>query len=78
MSLKEEREEKGFKTYEGKEIRIFWNPDLCQHAAECFRGNGNVFDAGRRPWIDPDAAPGSEVARIIDRCPSGALRYERK
>ena len=77
MSKKSELEANGFKAYDGKEIRVFWNPDLCQHAAECFRGSRAVFDVGRRPWIDPNAASYDEIAAIIDRCPSGALLYER-
>ena len=78
MSLKEELEAQGFKAYESDEIRVFWNPNLCQHAAECTRGNRAVFDVMRKPWIDPNAASGAEIAQIIDRCPSGALRYELK
>ena len=35
-----------------------------------------VFDTGRRPWVEPDAAPADEVAEVVRRCPSGALRYE--
>ena len=78
MSLREELEAQGFKTYESDEIEVFWNPQLCQHAAECTRGNGEVFNVTRRPWIDPKAASGAEIAQVIDRCPSGALRYELK
>lgn len=78
MSRKSELESQGYKTYEGNEIRVLWNPNLCTHATECFRGNRAVFDVGRRPWVDPNAASGDEIAAIIDRCPSKALQYERK
>ena len=61
-----------------EEINVFWNPELCQHAGECIRGNSKVFDASRRPWVDISAAPSKEIAEIIDRCPSGALLYELK
>ena len=51
----------------------------------CFRalkinGNGNskVFDVTRRPWVDLSYAPANEIAEIIDKCPSGALKYELK
>ena len=77
MSKKEELEAKGYKAYEGEEICVFWNPNLCTHATECVRGNRAVFDVNRRPWIDPNAASGDEIAAIIDRCPSKALQYER-
>ncbi len=76
--LKEELLSKGYKAYENDEIYVFWNPDLCVHAAECIRGNSEVFDVSRRPWVDVSKAPASEIAAIIDKCPSGALKYELK
>ena len=39
-------------------------------------GNGKVFEVGRRPWVDLSQAPATEIADIIDRCPSKALQYE--
>ena len=78
MSKVEEMKEKGFKAYEGKDIRIFWNPKLCTHVAICWQNNLDVFNPDRRPWIDPNAAPAQEIADIIDLCPSGALQYEWK
>lgn len=78
MNTEEELEKKGYKTYSNEEINVFWNPELCQHAGECIRGNSKVFDASRRPWVDISAAPSKEIAEIIDRCPSGALLYELK
>ena len=78
MSKKEELEKRGYKTYENDDIRVFWNPEVCEHAAECVMGNINVFDPSRRPWIDLSKAPAKEIAEIIDRCPSKALQYELK
>ena len=71
-------EAQGFKTYENDEIRVFWNPTICQHAGECARGNRAVFDPKRRPWVDLSQAPAKEIAAIIDQCPSKALQYELK
>ena len=76
--LKEELLSKGYKAYENDEICVFWNPDLCQHAGECIKANSKVFDVSRRPGVDVSQAPGDEIASIIDRCPSEALRYELK
>ena len=76
MTKKEELEAQGFKTYENEDIQVFWNPKLCQHAAKCVMGNGKVFEVGRRPWVDLSQAPATEIADIIDRCPSKALQYE--
>lgn len=78
MSIKEKLESEGYKAYETEEIIVFWKPDLCEHAAECIKGNNEVFDATRRPWVDLSKAPSGEIAEIIDRCPSGALKYELK
>lgn len=75
---KEELLQKGYKAYENDEICVFWKPRLCEHATECIRGNSDVFDVSRRPWVDVSQAPASEIAEIIDRCPSGALKYELK
>ncbi len=63
--------------YEGEGIRVMYDAGRCIHAAECVHGLGAVFDPDRRPWIDPAAAPAEEVAAVIRRCPTGALRYER-
>ena len=76
MSKKDELEAQGFKTYENEDIQVFWNPKMCQHAAKCVIGNGKVFKVGRRPWVDLSQAPATEIADIIDRCPSKALQYE--
>lgn len=78
MSNKEKLISMGYKAYENDEIIVYWNPKLCQHATECIRGNAKVFDYERRPWIDLSYAPAKEIADIIDRCPSGALKYEYK
>lgn len=76
MTKKEELEAQGFKTYENEDIQVFWNPKMCEHAGECVRGNGKVFEVCRRPWVDVSQAPAAEIADIIDRCPSKALQYE--
>ncbi|WP_205698151.1 (4Fe-4S)-binding protein [Conexibacter sp. SYSU D00693] len=66
------------KAYVGAELTVSFDPEVCRHAAECVRGLPAVFDAQRRPWIQPDAAPASEVRDVVGRCPSGALRIERQ
>ncbi len=78
MSKIAELESKGYKTYENDSIQVFWNPEVCIHAGECFRGNNEVFNVGRRPWVNLSKAPAVEIAAVIDKCPSGALQYELK
>ncbi len=70
--------EQGYREYSGEKIDVFFKREICEHAAECVKGNGEVFDVERRPWIMADAADADEVAAIIDRCPSKALKYIKK
>jgi uncharacterized Fe-S cluster protein YjdI len=65
------------KTYRGKEVDVSFDPEVCIHSGNCVRGLPPVFDAKRRPWIDPDGASADEVVAQVKRCPSGALQVER-
>lgn len=64
--------------YDSEAIEVTFDLARCIHAEECIRGLPAVFDRDRRPWIDAGAAPADAVARVIERCPSGALTYVRK
>ena len=64
--------------YEGKDIVVKYDVKRCIHAEECVRGLPNVFVRGRRPWVDPDATAADDVAKVVMRCPTGALWFERK
>jgi uncharacterized Fe-S cluster protein YjdI/CDGSH-type Zn-finger protein len=65
------------KVYRGRDIEVSFDLDICVHIGECLRGQPEVFDLNRRPWILPDMADADEVAEIVQRCPSGALLYRR-
>lgn len=69
---------KPVQTYKGPGITVTFDPNLCAHSAVCLRGLPEVFDVNRPDWIDPTAAAADEIAAVIDRCPSGALRYTRE
>lgn len=64
-------------SYEGEALKVRYDAAKCIHVGECVRGNSAVFDPENRPWVQPDAASADEVAKIIERCPTGALTYER-
>lgn len=64
--------------YESDGIVVTYEIGRCIHARECVRGLPATFDPGRKPWVDAGAAPAAEIARVIERCPTGALHYERK
>ena len=65
------------RTYENDRIRVHWDSARCIHTGICLRALPDVFDTSRRPWVEIDAAAADEVAETVERCPTGALRYER-
>lgn len=67
---------KRLQTYETPDITVTFDPNICIHSGICVRGLRPVFDVSRRKWIHADAAPAADVAAQINRCPSGALKYQ--
>jgi len=65
------------RTYRGAAIEVSFDLDLCTHIGECLRRSPEVFALRRRPWVLPDKSGADELARVIERCPSGALQYRR-
>lgn len=70
--------EEGYKKYSGEELDIYYSKDICAHIGNCVRGNSAVFEVGRRPWIIADNTTVENNIRVINTCPSGALKYIRK
>ncbi|MDT2579945.1 (4Fe-4S)-binding protein [Enterococcus raffinosus] len=52
-----------------------YNKDICAHIGNCVRGNPDIFEVGRRPWIIPDNGSVENASYVVDTCPSGALKY---
>ena len=75
-NIKKETKKQRYITYKNDDIKVFWNPKLCQHAGKCFQGNKEVFNPNQKPWVDLSKASAKEIAAIIDMCPSKALQYE--
>lgn len=69
---------KHLQRYETDEIVVTFDPNICVHSGVCVRGLPAVFDVRRKRWIAPEAAPASDVAAQIARCPSGALQCRMK
>ncbi len=63
--------------YTGKQIEVTFEGKRCIHAAECVRGLPHVFDKDKTPWIMPDKDTADQVAEIVLRCPTGALKFKR-
>ncbi len=62
--------------YSNGEVTVFWEPDLCNHSAICFRSLPKVFKPAYRPWIEMDGATTEEIIKTVKRCPTRALYYE--
>jgi CDGSH-type Zn-finger protein/uncharacterized Fe-S cluster protein YjdI len=59
-------------------ITVTWSRRRCIHAADCVMNLPTVFEPGRRPWVDPTQASRDAVARVVMRCPTGSLHFERR
>ncbi len=64
--------------FETDAIRVTWSKARCIHAAECVRRLGAVFRPGEKPWIQLEHGPADAVAEVVQRCPTGALQFERR
>lgn len=62
--------------YKTEEITVMYNPKLCIHAAECVKGLPKVFNPMKKPWVEPGNATVEETINVVNKCPSGALKYE--
>jgi uncharacterized Fe-S cluster protein YjdI len=65
------------KRYSNGEVTVIWRPSLCQHSGVCVGGLPEVFDSRRRPWIELRHADSKAITDQVERCPSGALAWER-
>lgn len=76
-SIEERKRPDVQREYRTDQIVVYWEPQLCIHTARCLRGLPQVFDINRRPWIKVDAASAEQIAEVVTRCPTSALRFER-
>jgi CDGSH-type Zn-finger protein/uncharacterized Fe-S cluster protein YjdI len=63
--------------YKTDQITVQYNAKRCIHAAECVRRLPRVFDANKRPWVQPENAEANAIAGVIVKCPTGALHFTR-
>ncbi len=75
---KEDRMRTGVeRIYRNDRITVSWEPKLCIHVGNCFRGLPAVFKPQSRPWIAINAATADQIAEVVMTCPTGALHFER-
>lgn len=63
--------------YHGTEVDVSYDSNRCIHVRECVEGLPDVFDPTQRPWIDLESVDPDKLSEVIERCPTGALHYER-
>lgn len=74
-----EREKSSFsggRRYRNNDITVYWKPDACVHASYCYRELIEVFDPGRRPWVDLNAAETERIIEVVNMCPTEALSWK--
>lgn len=65
------RELQEVRVWEGRTIKTFFNPNACMHVFYC-----KPLKALREAELGGDDAAAAEIAKVVDSCPSGALRWE--
>ena len=79
MPYKMERERKTFsggRRYRNNDITVYWKPDACVHASYCYQELIEVFDPGRRPWVDMNGASTGRIIEVVNMCPTEALTWK--
>lgn len=62
----------------GRALTVVFEGRRCIHSRHCVLEAPTVFKANMPgAWIDPDAVPAALLVGVAQRCPSGAIRYQR-
>lgn len=64
------------RSYKNDEITVYWKSDACIHASYCYRELIEVFDPGRRPWIDLSGSNTERIIEVVNMCPTEALSWK--
>ena len=61
--------------YSNGEVTVVWQPKICQHSTNCWKGLIQVFDPREKPWIKMNGATTERIIEQVKKCPSGALSF---
>jgi uncharacterized Fe-S cluster protein YjdI len=76
MTERNENKFSGGRRYKNNDITVFWKPSACIHASYCYRELIEVFDPGRRPWVDMDGSTTERIIEVVNLCPTEALAWK--
>jgi len=56
-------------------MKIQWDKQTCTHSGNCVKSLPEVFKVVDGQFvIDPDNATDAEIVKVVNQCPSGALK----
>ncbi|MCF6296146.1 MAG: (4Fe-4S)-binding protein [Flavobacteriaceae bacterium] len=58
------------------DITVTYEPCVCIQAENCAKELSEVFRTSVIPWINLDGTKSKRIIKQINRCPSGALKYQ--
>ena len=61
--------------FSNNDITVTFKPCVCIHAEKCAKELSEVFRTSVIPWIHLDGCETKRIIEQINRCPSGALKY---
>lgn len=78
MRTEDELLQEGYRKYSGNLMDVYFSKNICVHAGKCVHGDSETFNLDRKPWILPEDDRVEKIIKVIDTCPSGALKYKLK
>lgn len=73
---KDDKQFSGGRRYKNDDITVYWKPSACVHASYCYRELIEVFDPGRRPWVDLSGSSTAKIIEVVNLCPTDALAWK--
>ena len=62
--------------FSNDKITVSYEPKCCVNSALCAKQLSEVFRQSVIPWINLEGAKTKRIIKQIQKCPSGALKYQ--